>query len=252
MNTLIGVNNLTVVEQPAYGNHAQFLYRLGKMHPNDNFALCNPRRMSIDNMRNFCAKAALEGEFDYIMFIDDDVLIPVLAFDMLVRHLVTKKCDIVSGVTLIRGYPYNPMIFDVGEDKSTKGFVKNYAERADTNGLCFCDAVGFSCCLISVALLRKMTPPYFVTGPGFTEDVYFCVRAKRQFPETLIAADVNCTTAHILGPDIISPENRDIRMAYDEAMNPGIKEHLDPDEDRIKRELDLYAKCGFEVIAQET
>src|SRR5262245_19708245 len=105
---LVGINNLTQVSQLAYANHCQFWYRLGKTLPQHEFGLCNPRRLSIDRMRNFAAKAVLELNFDYLCFIDDDVLLPWGA----IEKLLEADKDIIAGVTLIRGFPYHPMIFD--------------------------------------------------------------------------------------------------------------------------------------------
>ncbi len=220
---LVGINNLTSVSQLAYANHCQFWYRLGKALPEHDFGLCNPRRMSIDRMRNFAAKAAMELDFDYLLFVDDDVLLPFNAVDRLLK----ADKDIVAGVTLIRGYPYHPMIFNfMGPQLAADGrthYVDNYAELANKEtGLLECDAIGFSCCLIKVQVLRELRPPYFVTIDGrCTEDVYFCNKAKIERPKTEVWVDTTVKTAHILGDDIIEPDNLGPRLAFDEAMEPG-------------------------------
>ena len=90
---LVGVNTLTAVSQPIYSNHCQFWYRFGRSYPQFDFMLNNPRRMSIDNMRNMTAKVALENDVDYILFIDDDVLVPI---DTLGR-LLACDADIAAG-----------------------------------------------------------------------------------------------------------------------------------------------------------
>lgn len=234
MKTLIAINNLVTVDQLAYANHIQFFYNLGKKFPNDDFGLCNPRRMSIDRMRNFAAKACLDLNFDYLMFVDDDVLLPFNAF----KRLQEADKDIAAGVTFIRGYPYHPMIFNflgpiIGNPNSCH-YMDDYLERADKNGLVECDGVGFSCALIKVDLLKKMTPPYFITGEHHTEDVYFCARAKKEVPGTTIYADSQVVTAHILGSDIIEPDNIAARKVFDEALHPGLAEKCASNEMREK------------------
>lgn len=225
---LIGINNLTQVSQLAYANHCQFWYRLGKNMPQHEFGLCNPRRLSIDRMRNFAAKAVLDLGFDYLCFIDDDVLVPWGAIESLLKH----DKDIIAGVTLIRGYPYHPMIFDfMGPQLAADGrthYVDNYAEKADPEtGLLEVDAVGFSCCLIKAQVLREIRPPYFVTIDGkCTEDVYFCNQAKIERPHTKVWVDTTVKTAHILGDDIIEPDNIAARIEFDEKMDPGIWDRI--------------------------
>lgn len=259
MKILIGINNLTQVSQLAYANHCQFWYRLGKAMPEHEFVLCNPRRMSIDRMRNFCAKAVLDLSLDYLMFVDDDVLLPFNAVDRLLK----ADKDIVAGVTLIRGYPYHPMIFDfLGPQLAADGrthFIDDYAEKADPeSGLLQVDAVGFSCCLIKAAVLREMRPPYFVTIDGkCTEDVYFCNQAKLERPKTEVWVDVTVKTAHILGDDIIEPDNIGPRLAFDEALDPGLadkvkllearQELIDP---KVIRKVDYKSHLRKEIFGQ--
>lgn len=216
MKTFIGTNILTSVESIAYANHIQFYYRLGKNHPNDTFAINTPRRMSIDNMRNMTAKLAIESNFDYLMFIDDDVIVPVNAFDALLE----ADADIAAGWTIVRGHPYPNMFYRYTPDgKRNLETVKN-VER--NSGVIDVDAVGFSCVLIKVDLLKKTPPPWFVTGPYNTEDIYFCVKAKKYNPDCKIVVNTNVETAHILGPEFIAPWNRDDYKSYVEKQEPGL------------------------------
>lgn len=208
MKTIIGINTLTAVEQVAYANHVQFFYRLGKHYPNDSFALNTPRRMSIDRMRNYTAKVAVENDFDYLLFLDDDVIVPVDSFDKLLK----ADKDIIAGWTLIRGYPFKNMFFTYeGKENNlictpdgsfTKGEVVDVA------------AVGFSYCLIKVSLLKKVPPPWFVTGTHNTEDIYFCVKSKKFVPDCTIAVDTSIETAHIMGPEFIAPFNKGLYTDY--------------------------------------
>lgn len=243
MKILVAINNLTSVSQLAYSNHCQFWYRLGRNMPEHQFGLCNPRRMSIDRMRNFAAKAVLENDFDYLLFIDDDVLVP---FDT-VKYLIEDDKDVVAGVTLIRGYPYHPMIFNFVSPQLAKDgrthFIDNYEELADKEtGLLECDAVGFSCCLIKAKVLREIKPPYFITidensginSAQCTEDVYFCNKVKMERPGTQIFVDTRIKTAHILGDDIVEPDNLGPRMLFDEAMRPGVADQIRLAESRMK------------------
>ncbi len=245
MKTLVGINNLTMMDQLAYANHLQFWYRLGKEHPQDNFILCNPRRMSIDNMRNFCAKAAMEMECDYLMFIDDDVLVPFDCYTKMKKH----DKDIVAGVTLIRGYPFEPMIFNF----ANKGchFYQDYKENV-VDGLVECDAIGFSCVLIKVSVLKEVRPPYFITGPTHTEDVYFCRKAKEQLPDLKIYVDPTIETAHILGSDILTPENVKYWKTFEESRNPMFAQQKKDNKEREDRAIEYLKQIGVEVVANET
>lgn len=214
MKIMVGVNTLTQMDQLAYTNHCQFWYHLGKDFPNDTFCFSNPRRASIDRMRNQTVKVALENDFDYVLFIDDDVLIPP---DTL-RRLLDCKADIAAGWTIIRGYPYNNMFFKFDVDGKDVIYYNDFV--LNEQGLINCDAVGFSCVLLNCKLLKKVPPPYFVTGMFNTEDVYFCIKAKKYVPEVTIVVDPNVKTAHILGSEVIEPANREAYKLFFETMYP--------------------------------
>lgn len=234
LKILVGINTLTDVQQMAYSNHAQFFYRLGQLmwdRREYQVILNTPRRMSIDNMRNMSAKVALDNECDWLIFIDDDVLLPPDAFEKLMFDDADFDC--AAGVTLVRGYPYAPMIFDWKREHSH--FVWDYQSKANEKGLIFCDALGCSFTAIRVEMLKKLKEndpdiPFFKTTNYCTEDVFFFKRLRDVYPEARICANVNIHTAHILGPEIITPENRLRRMDYDTLDNPDIrKNHSEKD-----------------------
>lgn len=216
LRIMVGVNTLNAIEQPVYSNHCQFWFRLGR-HFKDtvDFVINTPRRMSIDRMRNMTAKLALEAECDYLMFIDDDVIIPIGCLE----KMIAADKDIIAGWTIIRGYPYDNMFFKYTDTERNALQVYNKFET-DSDGLVKCDAVGFSCALIKCSLLKNIPAPYFVTGPYSTEDVYFCIKAEKFNPDVTIYVDPTIKTSHNLGPEFIDPDNRKHYTEYFKKMFP--------------------------------
>src|SRR5439155_21234412 len=159
MKTLILVNTLQNINQFIYSNHIEFFTKTRKLYPKDDFFFFTPPRMSIDRARNQAAKMALESECDNLLFIDDDVLVPQDCF----KKLIETEGDIISGLVIIRGWPFNVMAFketgdgqldffnDLPKDSNNK--LKELVSNEDKLG-----AVGFSCCLIKVDLLKSMNP----------------------------------------------------------------------------------------------
>ena len=220
MKTFVGINTLTSVEQIVYSNHLGFWYRLGKHYPNDDFILHTPRRMSIDRMRNISAKVALEAGCDYLLFIDDDVIVPINMFD----KMVAADKDIIAGWTIIRGFPFKNMFFHFDEKKNL--VTKDDVER--NSGVIDVAAVGFSTCLIKCDLFKRIPPPWFVTGPTNTEDIYFCLKARQYIPDCSICVDTTIETAHIMGPEYIAPWNREDYATYFKTQNPDASENPMP------------------------
>lgn len=212
------VNTLQSVNANVYSNHCAFFTYSAKNIPGIKFEFWCPERMAIDTARNTAAEMAMNMGCDYLMFIDDDVMIPP---DTLEKLLLADK-DIVAGLVIIRGYPFNNMAFKFGvnithegkeakslgffndleyeylvddiwlkeheiysgqsvpelDDETKKKFPKRLVELQE------CDAVGFSCCLIKIDVLKACPKPYFLTGKGHTEDVYFCIKVQEKLVPT--------------------------------------------------------------------
>jgi hypothetical protein len=217
LKIVVGINSLSVSQQPAYSNHIQFFYRLGRSYPNIEFCLVNPPRMPIDRMRNMSAEVTLKGEFDYLLFLDDDVLVPENRKCASLAMLLDADADIVAGDVMIRGYPFNHMYFRYDDKENlipvphTEDFKKELQEA---------DAVGFSLCLIKRELLLDVPKPFFITGTNNTEDIYFCLKAKLARPDATIKVDTRIVCSHILWPELISAENCTNFKNYYEAQFP--------------------------------
>lgn len=203
------VNVLNNVSSYVYDNHIGFFLYTLRALPNVEFRFWTPPRMSIDNARNQAAIYAMQTECDYLMFIDDDVLIPE---DTLVKLLQADK-DIIAGLVMIRGFPFNVMAFK-WEENNGKSHLGYYNDLPQERGIVECDAVGFSCCLIKTDIIKALEPPYFVTSRTNTEDVYFCLKVKDMLdpkPGIYMHTDVEC--GHILNPLPITFSNK--KKMYD-------------------------------------
>lgn len=223
---VIGTNSLTESQYPAYSNHCQFWFRCGRSLPDYDFCFVNPSRMNIDNMRNMAAKIAIQDEAEYLVFLDDDVVVPMNGL----QKLIACNTDIAAGNVIIRSHPFNYMFFKrlrihgpalVPRLEIYQSIEGEPVVITDKNGL---GAVGFSFACIRVSLLRKMKPPYFLTTTNTTEDVYFCLKACELFPETTLAVDTSIECGHILWPEIITPKNREAYKIYLETTNPVLQE----------------------------
>lgn len=211
------VNALNSVSSWVYQNHIEFHTYNAKKFPEDQFYLYTPHRSGIDRSRNEAAVQALQLECDYLMFIDDDVLIPKNAYEL----LKNADKDIVEGLVYLRGYPFNTMAFKElpsYEGKLMLGYYNDWEENLDADGLVKLMAVGFSCCLIKVDVLRALEPPFFITGTNNTEDVYFCLRTRELEPKPTIYLEPKVKCGHMLNPEPIEYDTRDLQLAYNDGI----------------------------------
>ena len=239
MKTLIGVNTLESVNSFVYSSHIKALITMKKDFPDDEFLFFTPYRMSIDNMRNTAARIALDAKCDYIWFIDDDVILQPDVY----KKLREADKDIAMALTFIRGFPFHPMIFKVlgvetTEDGKRAEKLTHFDDykNFEKDHLVECGAVGFSCALIKMDLVRAVDPPYFVTGKHHTEDVYFCLKARYTLdPTPTIFCRTDCCTGHINMADMVIDYNVEkMREFYapDQALG---KSRFDRIDETVKR-----------------
>ena len=159
-------------------------------------------------------------EADYLMFIDDDVLVSPTVLEV----LLSRKKDITAAITFLRSYPFEPMFFKTlySDELGIKVMDKyhNWEDNINSEGLVECDAVGFSCVLINVELLKKVSTPFFVTSPWHTEDTYFCIKAKNELglKEVSVFVDTTVPTSHLVDKEGVNIGNvKSLRKYYEEA-----------------------------------
>lgn len=235
LKIVIGINSLSSSPYLAYSNHMSAFHKLGRWAQagGHTIAFNNPERMSIDRMRNQCAKIALDIKADYLLFWDDDVLVP-LDF---IEHLLACDADIAAADVLIRGLPFDHMAF-LGDQKGGLHTISDTTPlvKKAKSAIVPVDAVGFSLCLIKVDLLRKMSDPWFITGTANTEDIYFCLKSRQLDKKTSIKLHTGIQCGHILWHEVISMENRANYTKYQEAQYPHLKaERLQGERDKLKK-----------------
>jgi glycosyltransferase involved in cell wall biosynthesis len=248
--TLLAVNTLTSVASQAYASHINLAFRMGKDCPEDEFLLFNGYRTSIDRFRNMAAKLALQNECDYLLFLDDDILVEPDTY----RRLKSWDVDVVTPVVYIRSYPFKPMFFKsiIGEDQKVAGLT-TYDDFEEVSkifpaGLLPVAAIGFSCCLIKCELLKRVPPAWFVTGTGHTEDVYFCIKARQHLENALgIYVDTTLHAGHMLDPEFVSQDTVEALRHFYEELSPELKNERDGDHSAnyLEKQKAALTKIGY-------
>lgn len=126
--------------------------------------------------RNLIIGQALEHDCTHIMFIDDDVQVPL---DIIPRLLVHDK-DIVTGLYLMRNFPHQPIIFDKSLDD---GRCLNHFMAEGETGLIPIVNCGLGAVLIKTEVFKKMPKPWITLGEAepdhWCDDISFFNRARK-------------------------------------------------------------------------
>ena len=138
----------------------------------------------IYNARNNLARQAIEGEFDYVLWLDSDVQFEPDLLKRLMAH-VENGLEYVSGLYFKRRYPTEPVIYqEIRQTKNDRELTTEALIYEDypKDQLFEVDASGFGAVLMKVDLLKAVWDKYglpFSPALGLGEDISFCWRAKQ-------------------------------------------------------------------------
>lgn len=149
-----------------------------------------PQNYSIDVSRNMTAHYAVENNFDYILFVDSDIVLPKNAITKLASH----DKDVVSGVYAYKQLLRKEVVVKVfgNEEKKEYRDLKDTEIVESQTRLLKVDAFGFGCVLVKTEVIKKIDYPYFVFTQEMGEDVYFCRKAQNAGYELFVDTKVLC------------------------------------------------------------
>ena len=70
-----------------------------------------PMRYSVDDAQNLIVKAALEGDFQWLLFIEDDTIPPPDAFVRINEYIRSEEVPVVSGLYFTKSNPSEPLVY---------------------------------------------------------------------------------------------------------------------------------------------
>lgn len=146
----------------------------------------HPNSLVYDS-RNLLSLCAMENDFDYILWLDSDVMCPPDTIQRLLDDMNDHDADIVSGLYVSRKHPPSPVIYnnlDVpGRDETGRIISKLFTyDDYPINQFFQVAACGFGCVMTRTSLFRKVWDkfgPPFAPYPWSGEDVAFCYRLKQ-------------------------------------------------------------------------
>ena len=134
--------------------------------------------------RNMIARAAMDRDFDFIVWFDSDMTFEPDVIERMAEHY-RNGYDYVCGLFFSRRHPIIPVIYEsISCEEDDRGVPKvDTVNRKDYPQELFEVAgSGFGCVMTSVRMLRQICdiygPPFYPRF-GFGEDLTFCWLAKQ-------------------------------------------------------------------------
>lgn len=194
-------------------------------------------RLLVTYARETMAQEALKLNCEWMLFIDDDMIVPTGMFTELMKH--ADEADIIAPLCFQRVAPYKPVIYKAILEKTVDGgiFIKEIDNVLDypINSKGYFDAVGFGVVLIKTEIFKKMQAPWFFSNTMLGEDIYFCMRAKDMGYKILV--DTRIKVGHLALPRAIT--ELDFLKANQEKLKEVRKDELDDLKEFEKKEGDL-------------
>ena len=149
--------------------------------------------------RNEICQKALDGNYDYVLTIDSDVVVP--------EHTLASFFDKNPGDVLLGVYPrkdgsHKTEIFsfsDANYTEANRYGMNDLKKMADIHESYRMKVKGggFGCALIDVDLLKKLNKPWFLyvtypNGAALSEDLYFCEKVGNSGGSIYVDTRVFC------------------------------------------------------------
>ena len=126
-----------------------------------------PIGYSVADARNIIVEAAVQHNFEWLLFIDHDVLVPKHLFVTLNQYMLHADRPLVSGLYFTKSNPAEPLVY--------RGRGNSYYRTWQLGDTFDVDGCGMGLMLMSVALLKVMwedAPEYLADGKYLVRKVF--------------------------------------------------------------------------------
>jgi hypothetical protein len=148
------------------------------------------------------------SKWKYVLTLESDNIVPPDAHVRLLESIEEFNFDAVSGIYFTKGDVQMPMAYGDPEEFKRTGVLdfrpRDIREAVARGRVMEVNGIAMGCSLYRLDLFRELPPPWFVTvadvvegkgAMGFTQDLYFCQRAKLAGKK--FGVDFRCRVGHL-------------------------------------------------------
>jgi GT2 family glycosyltransferase len=167
----------------------------------------------IYDAREKLAEHATNEGYDYLLFIDSDMVLPG---DTIVKMLedMNNGAEIVTGMIFKRSYPYQPCFYPkarLNKLKKMENGVEKIEMLPDLEGciqwekdsIIPLEGMGMACCMIDTNVFKRIAKPWFYPFPHVGEDITFCIKARQEAKAKMVV-DTRIDVGHITNATVTS------------------------------------------------
>lgn len=126
----------------------------------------SPLDFSVADARNIIACSAVEQEFEWLFFLDHDVIIPPTTFIKLNDLMREKKYPVWCGLYFTKSVPSEPLIY--------RGTGTGYYDQWKMGDVVEVDGIPMGCTLINVKVMKVLyeNSPSYMVGSKQVREIY--------------------------------------------------------------------------------
>jgi 2-polyprenyl-3-methyl-5-hydroxy-6-metoxy-1,4-benzoquinol methylase len=198
---LIGVPGFAGVQGEVQENFFAFAYHCGRYATDYDFCLKILTKREQFRARNHLVDLAIMNECEYLLMLDDDMVIPPDLFLKLVAH----DKDVIGALYYQRGGAFHPVLMRQMSAKDgfrSIEFLNHFDKALMHPGLHPVDVIGGGCLLFKVDVFRQMQQPYFWIDGIVGTDVSICTRLREAGIQPY--ADTSIELGHLGDKEVIT------------------------------------------------
>lgn len=139
---------------------------------------CNYKMISVSKVhhiaRNEIMQNFLKTDMNYLLFIDSDMIWEPESLELAYNLIQHPQVDIVTGIYFLKGEPHLPVLKKLDLEAGCYNiFIEWGNEPFEVDG------TGMGFMLISRKVIEAMKQPLCTWDGGFSEDLNFCLKAKK-------------------------------------------------------------------------
>ena len=193
----IGVPCYGQVSPALLEDWGRWLYHCGRRLPDYDFFLAIKTKSEQFRARNSIVRAAQTAQADYLLMIDDDMILDTdntqehnTSYD-LVDKLIQHKKDICGALYFQRGGECRPVLM-ASNGETAYRFLR---DDEVTHGLQRVDVAGGGCLMIDMKIFDRIDQPFFAPEHTFGTDIQLCRAATAKGFE--VWADTSIELGHL-------------------------------------------------------
>ena len=139
----------------------------------------SPLGYSVADARNLIVDQCVKHDFQWLLFIDHDVVLPPHTFVAINEYMMDAKIPVVSGLYYAKAHPPQPLIY--------RGRGNGYYRNWKLGQKIWVDGIPMGCTLIHGSILKEMSkdaPEYKVHGETRVKRVFDTPAGVYRDPET--------------------------------------------------------------------